>query len=170
MKKLLFLTSTLLFSFGLMCGCGSDDDDVRDNYVGNYEGTRSMSVTTINSTQDNDNPCTMRVKKNESNKKSIVVMPSTSNDILFYTENMEVVKIDGQDAYCGTIKSEITEDPEDGTSTTKEGENISENIPYSCAILKTPEGKYILQYSYKTVNTTTHNTQIITTDSFTGVK
>ncbi|MBQ4215545.1 MAG: hypothetical protein II663_04650, partial [Bacteroidales bacterium] len=116
MKKLLFLTSSLLFSFGLMCGCGSDDDDVRDNYVGNYEGTRSMSVTTINSTQDNDNPCTMRVKKNESNKKSIVVMPSTSNDILFYTENMEVVKIDGQDAYCGTIKSEITEDPEDGTS------------------------------------------------------
>ena len=170
MKKLLFLAGSLFFSFGMLSSCNDDDDDVRDKYVGNYEGTRYMSVTTVNSTQDNENTCTMRVKKNESNKNSIVVMPSTSNDILFYTENMAVKQIDGQDAYCGTIKSEVTEDAEDGTSTTKEGVNISSNIPYSCAILHTPDGKYILEYSYETVNTTTHKTQIVTTDRFTGVK
>ena len=82
---------------------------------------------------------------------------------------MKIVKIDGADAYCGSIKGG-TIDNEDGSKVVTEAVNISEKIPYSCAIIPDKDGKYILMYSYKTITTTTYNTEVIYTDSFTGTK
>ena len=169
MKKFLFAAGSVLFSLALMCGCGKDDPDARDNYVGDFTGTRHTTSTINNSFVENDNTCTLRVRKNEGNSKSIVVYPSTTKDLLFYTEDMKFVKIDGADAYCGAIKGG-TIDNEDGSKIVTEAVNISEKIPYSCAIISDKDGKYILMYSYKTITTTTYNTEVIYTDSFTGTK
>ena len=169
MKKFLFAAGSVLFSLALMCGCGKDDPDARDNYVGDFTGTRHTTSTINNSFVENDNTCTLRVRKNEGNSKSIVVYPTTTKDLLFYTEDMKIVKIDGADAYCGTIKGG-TFDNEDGSKVVTEAVNISEKIPYSCAIIPDKDGKYILMYSYKTITTTTYNTEVIYTDSFTGTK
>ena len=169
MKKFLFAAGAVLFSLALMCGCGKDDPDARDNYVGDFTGTRHTTSTINNSFVENDNTCTLRVRKNEGNSKSIVVYPTTTKDLLFYTEDMKFVKIDGADAYCGAIKGG-TIDNEDGSKIVTEAVNISEKIPYSCAIISDKDGKYILMYSYKTITTTTYNTEVIYTDSFTGTK
>ena len=169
MKKFLFAAGSVLFSLALMCGCGKDDPDARDNYVGDFTGTRHTTPTINNSFVENDNTCTLRVRKNEGNSKSIVVYPTTTKDLLFYTEDMKFVKIDGADAYCGAIKGG-TIDNEDGSKIVTEAVNISEKIPYSCAIISDKDGKYILMYSYKTITTTTYNTEVIYTDSFTGTK
>ncbi|MBR7034678.1 MAG: hypothetical protein IKI25_02820 [Bacteroidales bacterium] len=169
MKKFLFAAGSVLFSLALMCGCGKDDPDARDNYVGDFTGTRHTTSTINNSFVENDNTCTLRVRKNEGNSKSIVVYPTTTKDLLFYTEDMKFVKIDGADAYCGAIKGG-TIDNEDGSKIVTEAVNISEKIPYSCAIISDKDGKYILMYSYKTITTTTYDTEVIYTDSFTGTK
>lgn len=171
MKKLMFLTSALFVTVGLLCSCNKKDDtDMRDKYVGDYVGTRTTTQTVNSSTMNSDNTCTMRVKKNESNSKSIVVYPTTSKELLFYTENMKVVTINGVEAYCGNIKSENFEDAEEGTSTIKEGVNISEEIPYECAIIPNEAGGYTFMYNFKNVIQTSHNTQVLQTDSFIGTK
>lgn len=169
MKRMLHLVTTLVVTIGLMCGCNEDETDARDVYVGDYLGTRTTTNTTNMSTVNNENTCSMKIKINESNSKSIVVYPSTSKEILFYTEGMKVVTIDGVDVYCGSIKSEVSED-EEGNVTTKEGVNISEKIPYSCAIVSNKDGGYTFMYSFKTMIETTYNTQVLQTDSFVGSK